>query len=277
MTISGGFTTANIFTGNLIVSNIFAGTTQVNRLNAESLSSNSLSVGGNILVANIYTGTIAASNNATFGKSLSAGNVSAGNLSVANTATIGEYIAATDVYSTRVSASSLGLVSGESTNMIQLGGASGDLNVAGLGKFGSVTRYNAKVGESHMFFSGGIRVANISTAGNLTITGDTATKSAGTTWSVASDQRLKSNIVNANLEMCASIVSNLSLRRFELWSKSQLGFVAQEIETVLPEAVSIENAFGLDDCRVLNADQIIMNLVGALQNALKRIEALELK
>jgi hypothetical protein len=113
-----------------------------------------------------------------------------------------------------------------------------------------------------------------------------ASKPGGGTWAATSDQRLKSNIVVANLARCADIVNKIDLKRFEWaplvpgYDRTQLGFIAQEVETVFPKAVTRSQGYGLDDCASLDSWQMIMALFGAvkkLQNEVAELSAWKLE
>ena len=171
------------------------------------------------------------------------------------------------------------------TNMIQLGGTQATLastNVFGLGRNASAMRFNTMTTGSFEFYAGGSSVANLSNSGNLVITGPDATKGAGTAWIAASDKRLKSNIILANLDTCLNVVRNLDLKRFE-WGpevapmvrdKRVLGWIAQEVEVVFPAAIKTHPAFGLSDAKLLDADQLFINTYGALKRTVEIIDAL---
>jgi len=102
-----------------------------------------------------------------------------------------------------------------------------------------------------------------------------------------SDQRVKLNIEDANLSMCYSTFQQLNLRRFQ-WDSNYfpstikqdarvLGFIAQEVKTVLPKAVYVNDDIqtGLSSFHALNAEQINYTHFGATQYLAQKIEALE--
>jgi hypothetical protein len=117
--------------------------------------------------------------------------------------------------------------------------------------------------------------------GNFMISGSVAQKAAGTTWVAASDRRLKNNITVANLDECADVVKSIDLKRFTWDSKvsshdsNVLGWIAQEVEPYFPKAIQTQSMYGIDDCKLLDADQLNMNSYGALKWALNRIDDLE--
>lgn len=112
-----------------------------------------------------------------------------------------------------------------------------------------------------------------------------ARKPVGSTWITASDARVKSDIMSADLISCAKLVSDIPLRTYsftgEFQAKTgvssdiQYGFIAQEVKQVLPNAVRYTNEFGLADFHSLDTDQIFKLEFGATQYLLRRIEEME--
>lgn len=90
-------------------------------------------------------------------------------------------------------------------------------------------------------------------------------------WTYGSDERLKENIEDLDLgldEVCA-----LRPRRFDYkeGAKKQIGFVAQEVETLVPDAVSpMANGF-----LGLRSEMVVPLLVNAVRTLKERIEVLE--
>jgi len=102
-------------------------------------------------------------------------------------------------------------------------------------------------------------------------------------WLASSDRRLKSNIHIANTILCENIVRNLDLKRFT-WNndfnpleldRTQLGFIAQEVEEFLPKSVTTKEAQGLADSKFLDPSQIMMVMYGALRRCMERVDELE--
>jgi hypothetical protein len=116
----------------------------------------------------------------------------------------------------------------------------------------------------------------------LTLSSDSAAKPSSTLWTVSSDERLKTNITNANLDICYENVKNIPLKRYtwkdsvytneEVNDRSKLGWIAQDIEGYIPKAVQKQNMHGYEDCRSLNADQLIASLYGAVQKLMEKCE-----
>jgi hypothetical protein len=83
----------------------------------------------------------------------------------------------------------------------------------------------------------------------LEIGQDSAAKPTTNTWTISSDERIKNNIVEANLDICYSTLKAIPLKYYE-WNPSiysddvtkdrhALGFIAQDVYKVLPKAVDI--------------------------------------
>lgn len=114
---------------------------------------------------------------------------------------------------------------------------------------------------------------------------DSAAKPATSTWTTVSDERLKENIVNADLDLCLNNVKNIPLKYYkwkdEYITESQssdrhkLGWIAQDVEAVYPKAVGKQSMFGIEDCRTLDTDQLIASLYGAIKLLTQRVEEKE--
>jgi hypothetical protein len=114
-------------------------------------------------------------------------------------------------------------------------------------------------------------------ATQLDLSTDGARKLTTTAWTTGSDMRIKKNIVDANLQRCLELVSSINLKYFE-WDevamstivddKRSLGFIAQDIEEVFPNAVFCTSTFGYDDFKNLNVDQIFKAHFGATKQML---------
>ena len=119
----------------------------------------------------------------------------------------------------------------------------------------------------------------------LDLSTDSARKLTTTTWATGSDERIKEDIELANLDVCYETVKSIPLKRFA-WKDSyapadiqndrrQLGFIAQDVEAVMPKAVMQSAENGFDDFRTLNTDQLLKASWGALQRVMQKLEALE--
>jgi hypothetical protein len=113
------------------------------------------------------------------------------------------------------------------------------------------------------------------------------TQTGLTTWSIASDRRIKENIVKASYEKCLENVKNIELYNFNFKDncvntndKHQLGFIAQEVQQVYPKAVEVGKMIlntneTIDDLLSLNTTQIDYTLYGAVKNLIEKIEDID--
>jgi hypothetical protein len=133
--------------------------------------------------------------------------------------------------------------------------------------------------------SGFIGLGVASPSYQLDLSTDGARKLTTTTWLTGSDARIKSHIESANLQTCYETVKSVDLKYFK-WNfpaesnvvpddKHSLGFVAQEVKQVFPNAVSESNSYGYEDFLSLNVDQIDKALFGAVKHLSAKVEALE--
>jgi hypothetical protein len=119
----------------------------------------------------------------------------------------------------------------------------------------------------------------------LELSTDSAGKPSTNTWTVASDIRLKENIENADLSICYNIIKNLKLKKYiwkdnifnqyQIKDRSKLGWIADEVEIIFPKAVDIKNAYNLNNCKVLNIDQIINAMYGCTQKIIDDYDLIE--
>jgi len=106
---------------------------------------------------------------------------------------------------------------------------------------------------------------------------------SSTTWSTASDSRIKLNIETADYSLCYNNMKNIELRRFEwdpqympdVTDKQVVGFVADEVEVYYPKAVSKSEENGFTDFRSLDIDQIYKTMYGCVKKLMNDKEILE--
>jgi hypothetical protein len=118
----------------------------------------------------------------------------------------------------------------------------------------------------------------------LDLSTDGARKLSTTTWTTGSDQRVKSNIMDANLITCYDTIKSINLKYFQ-WNfpdaqpidNHSLGFIAQEIADYFPKSVFPSDSHGFPDFLSLNTDQILKAMHGALQKTIADKEVLEEK
>jgi alpha-tubulin suppressor-like RCC1 family protein len=124
--------------------------------------------------------------------------------------------------------------------------------------------------------------------GNMFVSSTAYTGSGQTTWTTVSDRRIKENIVKASYEKCLDNVKNIELYRFNFKNDvvntndmNQLGFIAQEVQSVYPKAVEVnmiqDKTGEIPDLLSLNTTQIDYTLYGAVKELIKKVEILEKK
>ena len=133
---------------------------------------------------------------------------------------------------------------------------------------------------SRIYIGGNVAPTNL-----LELASDSAVKPSTSTWTISSDQRLKEDIVDADLDICYNNIKQLKLRYYK-WKddvytveqvpdRHKVGWIADEVEQVIPKAVTITNAHGFEDCKTLNSDQIITQMYGTIQKLIQKVESLE--
>jgi len=150
---------------------------------------------------------------------------------------------------------------------------------------GYTVRINGLALISSMIVGQPTALVSTSGAALLSLTRDAASKPGTTTWGIPSDLRIKENIVNADLERCYHDIQSVPLRRFSYkpwfydavqgYDKHVLGFIAQEVSSIIPKVVTTENAYGFSDFNVFNIDQLNMSLYGAVKKTISDKEVLE--
>jgi len=147
--------------------------------------------------------------------------------------------------------------------------------------------------------SGYLGIGMASASYLLQVNTDSAGKpGVGGVWTVVSDERIKTDIVPADLDRCYQIVKSVPLKHFgfrpgvytdeQIQDKHSLGWIAQDVQAVFEKAVSVKpftihtpQADGtvqdevIDDCLDLNSGQMIAALYGCVQALMAKVEALE--
>jgi hypothetical protein len=138
------------------------------------------------------------------------------------------------------------------------------------------------------FNTAGSERMRIDSSGGLILVGSTAQKATGTTWSNPSDQRLKTDI--RDYTKGSAELMQVRVREWLYNGKggtvdgmAGLGVIADEVMTVLPDTVETYEAF-LEETDELptaikkfDATEITWLLVTSLQEALNKIEAMEVR
>jgi hypothetical protein len=134
--------------------------------------------------------------------------------------------------------------------------------------------------------SGNVGIGTTSPAYQLELSTDSAGKPSTSTWTVSSDERVKEDVEDADIDLCYDNVKNLKLKYFKwkddfidshtIEDKHKLGWIAQEVETVLPKAVTTakNETLVIDDFKSLNSDQIIACMYGAIQKLIEKVESM---
>lgn len=128
-------------------------------------------------------------------------------------------------------------------------------------------------------------IGTASPAYQLELSTNSAGKPTSNTWTISSDERIKENIEDANTQTCYDIVKNLKLKRFrwkeefmpDVADRNSVGWIAQEVETVFPKAVTKVEKYDMEDFRSLDVDQIYKTMYGALEKVIADKEVLETK
>jgi hypothetical protein len=106
-----------------------------------------------------------------------------------------------------------------------------------------------------------------------------------TTWTQFSDQRIKENIVKADLKTCYENIKNINLYRFNFVNefetgsidKNKLGYIAQEVKKYFPKATikskkRLLNNKEIPDLLSIDVEQINLTLYGAVKQLIKIVE-----
>jgi hypothetical protein len=155
-------------------------------------------------------------------------------------------------------------------NKIESGGLGFFTRDVGLGNVGAPDQLE----RMRITMDGDVGIGTSAPGAKLEVIG-TAAKTAGGTWAVSSDKRIKEDIVLADLDKCYDNVKNIPLKYYKwrddvydrelLPDRHRLGWIAQDVEAVFPKSVVQVQKNGLDDFRMLDADQIYTTLYGAVQ------------
>ena len=89
---------------------------------------------------------------------------------------------------------------------------------------------------------------------------------------ITSDIRAKENIELFSDDLCYNLTNNLSVKHFNMIgeSKPKLGFIAQELETVIPNCISTMEKGDIKDFKVVDYSQITAINTGAINYLAKQ-------
>jgi hypothetical protein len=154
-----------------------------------------------------------------------------------------------------------------------------------MGAYGGHTLYESNSNRNHRFFIYTGTFSGTSREWRFNEFGNAFNALNSTAWTIASDQRIKKDIIKADLKTCYDNVKNINLYRFkyidafdsEYQDKNKLGYIAQEVKRHFPKATYREKR-RLNDKReipdLLNIDteQINLSLYGAVKQLIKIVE-----
>ena len=141
------------------------------------------------------------------------------------------------------------------------------------------------------FSSIGINIPNprfqLDINGGIQLSTDVARKATTNTWTTTSDRRIKTEIEDANVDICYSNIRDFKLRRYtyissfitetKLTDKYRLGVIAQEVSTIIPKLVETSQGYGFDDLQSVNIDQLNWAHYGATKKLMQKVEDQEAK
>jgi hypothetical protein len=121
----------------------------------------------------------------------------------------------------------------------------------------------------------------------LELTADSAAKITSNSWTISSDERLKTNVVDADIDICYNNIKNLPLKRYK-WRDNvykpeqinndyhKLGFIAQDYQLIFPKDVTKyyfkNDYYDIPDCLTINDTQILMSSIGAIKKIMNKLE-----
>ena len=165
-----------------------------------------------------------------------------------------------------------------------------------VGRFGTAIGVNCNAPLFNLDVNGNSRISSLMIGDPASFTSTNTTfqlsvfgtngpaRVGGTTWTQISDQRMKEQIVYADLDRCYADIKAVPLRRFTYTSsffnsvalpdRNVLGFIAQEVKEIQPKAITVSEAFGVSDLNWLNIDQMNMSLYGAVKRMMQTNEEL---
>ena len=147
----------------------------------------------------------------------------------------------------------------------------------------STRMYYNSSNQNIQFVINGTNVVYMGPAGNFEITGSTAFKVGGGSWTATSDQRLKDNVqpLTGALNKIASLNPVSYTWKIDS-AEPTVGFIAQQVEQVLPNAVSKtkpkedQQQFIQDDVYSIGwQNDMFAYLVGAIKELKAEVDALK--
>lgn len=168
------------------------------------------------------------------------------------------------------------------------------INSGGIPSLGTISNHGfgfyTNDGTSNQFFlkvGGNVGLGTNNPNYQLELTTDSAAKPTSNTWTATSDERVKEDIEDANLDLCYNNIKNLKLKYYK-WKddfienhlvedKHKLGWIAQDVEKIIPKAVITTNneKYNIEDFKSLNSDQIIACMFGAIQKLMLEFDEMK--
>ncbi len=107
---------------------------------------------------------------------------------------------------------------------------------------------NANGTVSMVSYGGSVGVGLTNPAYKLQLSTDSAAKPSTSTWTISSDERIKEDIVPADLDICYNTLKSIPLKYYK-WNdevyppnvtrdRHKIGWIAQDVEMVFPKAVN---------------------------------------
>jgi len=121
----------------------------------------------------------------------------------------------------------------------------------------------------------GVGTSNIEETVALKVNGTLNTSSLLTQGiATGSDSRLKELETAPDTATCLEKVMNLDVVRYHFKNtpdESKTGFIAQQVESIMPDAVQTQNFLGLEDCKLIEPATILAYAVGAIKELAKKL------
>lgn len=107
---------------------------------------------------------------------------------------------------------------------------------------------NANGTVSMVSYGGSVGIGLTNPTSQLQLSLDSARKPSTNTWTITSDERIKEDIVPADLDICYNVVKSLPLKYYK-WNdgvyssnvikdRHKIGWIAQDVESLFPKAVN---------------------------------------